>query len=95
MKPEIVVFDEATSHLDAEMERSIQHSLKSTLAGKTVILVAHRLSTIREAERIYVLDRGRVAETGSCAELLLHGGRFAALWNGQGRPEPAASGGSR
>ena len=64
-------------------ELAIQKSMKAELAGKTVILVAHRLSTIRDADVIYLLERGRVAEQGSHSELLARGGRYAELWRAQ------------
>ena len=68
-RPEVLIFDEATSHLDTATERAIQESLTTVLAGKTVVLVAHRLSTIKKADLIYVLQRGRIvqaARTRSC-----------------------------
>jgi ATP-binding cassette subfamily B protein len=88
-KPDLLIFDEATSHLDTATERATQESLKAALAGKTVVLVAHRLSTIREADLIYVLAKGRVVESGSHRELLDLGGWYASLWEVQtaGRPE--------
>ncbi|HJS06319.1 MAG TPA: peptidase domain-containing ABC transporter [Pirellulales bacterium] len=82
-QPEILIFDEATSHLDTGTERAIQESLRTALASKTVILVAHRLSTIREADQIYVLHQGRVAEEGTHRSLVAKGGRYAALVNAQ------------
>ncbi len=82
-QPEILLFDEATSHLDTATERVIQENLRTVFAGKTVVLVAHRLSTIRDADLIYVLHAGRVVEEGTHHELLLLGGRYAALWNAQ------------
>ena len=78
-RPEILIFDEATSHLDTATEQAIQLSLRTALAGRTVVLVAHRLSTIRDADLIYVLHRGRVVEAGSHQELLDHQGRYAKL----------------
>src|SRR5947209_15745847 len=78
-RPEILIFDEATSHLDTATEQAIQMSLRTALAGRTVVLVAHRLSTIRDADLIYVLHRGRVAEAGTHQELLAHKGRYASL----------------
>ena len=82
-RPEILIFDEATSHLDTATERAIQESLRTALAGKTVILVAHRLSTIREADHIYVLHQGRVVEEGTHRSLLGRSGRYAQLVNAQ------------
>ncbi len=78
-KPDVLIFDEATSHLDTSTERAIQESLKTALAGRTVVLVAHRLSTIRHADRIYVLKSGKVAEEGTHRQLLAQGGLYAEL----------------
>jgi ATP-binding cassette subfamily B protein len=78
-RPEILIFDEATSHLDTATERAIQANLKTALAGKTVVLVAHRLSTIKDADLIYVLHKGRVVEEGTHRELLAGGGVYAEL----------------
>jgi ATP-binding cassette subfamily B protein len=91
-KPEILIFDEATSHLDSATEQAIQKNLKTALAGKTVILVAHRLSTIKDADLIYVLRRGRVVERGTHHELMLQGGYYWSLWRAQtGLGEPPGS----
>jgi ATP-binding cassette subfamily B protein len=91
--PEVLIFDEATSHLDTATERAIQEGLRTALAGKTVVLVAHRLSTIREADRIYVLHRGRVVEQGTHPQLVAHEGRYwemvrAQADNGDGPARP-------
>lgn len=82
-KPEIVIFDEATSHLDTATEKAIQESLKSALAGKTVLLVAHRLSTVKDMDTICVLHAGRIVEQGSHSELTARNGHYAALWRAQ------------
>jgi ATP-binding cassette subfamily B protein len=82
-QPEILIFDEATSHLDTATERAIQHSLATVLAGKTVILVAHRLSTVKAADCIYVLQRGRVVQAGTHQELLAQDGMYRTLWRTQ------------
>ncbi len=79
----ILVLDEATSALDSEVEAAIQASLDRLMAGKTVIAIAHRLSTLARMDRLVVLDRGRVAETGTHAELLAAGGVYAKLWQRQ------------
>ena len=91
-RPDILIFDEATSHLDTATERAIQESLRTTLAGKTVVLVAHRLSTVKEADVIYVLHQGRVIEQGTHAQLMAGRGRYAALWQAQTDNKPGASG---
>jgi ATP-binding cassette subfamily B protein len=82
-RPELLIFDEATSHLDTATERAIQEHLRGRLAGKTVVLVAHRLSTIKEADLIYVLHRGRVMESGTHRQLLARGKWYAELWRAQ------------
>jgi subfamily B ATP-binding cassette protein HlyB/CyaB len=70
--PRILIFDEATSALDYESERIIQQNMQSICAGRTVIIIAHRLSAVRDANRILVVDRGQIVEQGSHAELLTH-----------------------
>jgi ATP-binding cassette subfamily B protein len=82
-RPDLLIFDEATSHLDTATERAIQESLRTALQGKTVVLVAHRLSTIREADLIYVIGRGQVLEQGTHVELMAKRGQYAALWHAQ------------
>jgi ATP-binding cassette subfamily B protein len=82
-EPEILIFDEATSHLDTATERAIQRNLRTAFAGKTVILVAHRLSTIKDAEYIYVLHQGQVVEEGTHRRLMLREGRYWSLWRSQ------------
>jgi ATP-binding cassette, subfamily B, multidrug efflux pump len=76
----ILLLDEATSALDSEVEAAIQQSLYRLMEGKTVVAIAHRLSTIAAMDRLIVMDRGRVVEEGSHAELLAHGGLYARLW---------------
>ncbi len=78
--PRILIFDEATSALDYESERIIQDNMKAICRGRTVIVIAHRLSAVRDANRIVVLDRGQIVEQGSHAELLRHeAGHYARL----------------
>jgi ATP-binding cassette subfamily B protein len=77
--PPILVLDEATSALDTQTERAVQRALERLAEGRTVIAIAHRLSTVRDADQIVVLDRGRVVERGTHDELLANGGRYAAL----------------
>ncbi len=79
----ILVLDEATSALDSESEVEIQKALHKLMSGKTVIAVAHRLSTLREMDRIIVLERGRVIEDGSHDALVNYGGVYAKLWDHQ------------
>jgi len=77
--PRVLVLDEATSALDNETERAVQAALEVARAGRTTIVIAHRLSTVRHADVIAVLDGGRVVEQGDHASLLARGGRYAAL----------------
>jgi ATP-binding cassette, subfamily B, bacterial len=77
--PPVLVLDEATSSLDTQTERLVQEALERLSEGRTTIAIAHRLSTVRDADQIVVLDRGRVAEVGTYDELLAAGGRFASL----------------
>lgn len=79
VNPDVLIFDEATSSLDYESERSIQLAMRSILGTRTTIIIAHRLSTVREADKIVVLDRGRIVEVGSHAELLRHEGIYHRL----------------
>ncbi len=81
--PRILVLDEATSHLDSESEALIQEALKRVMAGRTSIVIAHRLSTILAADLILVMDRGRIVERGTHAELIQQGGIYAQLYHTQ------------
>jgi ATP-binding cassette subfamily B protein len=81
--PPLMILDEATSAVDNETEAAIQKSLDRIVVGRTTLMVAHRLSTIVKADRIFVLDDGRVAESGTHAELLSRAGPYADLWRVQ------------
>jgi ABC-type transport system involved in Fe-S cluster assembly fused permease/ATPase subunit len=82
--PPILVLDEATSNVDAESEQAIQQALRALTRGRTTIAIAHRLSTLREADRILVFDTGRLIEQGTHQELIAHGGQYAKLVRLQG-----------
>jgi energy-coupling factor transporter ATP-binding protein EcfA2 len=89
--PPILVLDEATSSVDAESEQAIQQALKALTRGRTTIAIAHRLSTLRDAHRIMVFDRGRLAEQGSHDALLEQNGQYAKLVRLQSQVSPTAS----
>lgn len=81
--PRVLIFDEATSALDLESEQAIQANMEAICQGRTVIIVAHRLSAVRNAHRIITIEKGRVTEDGTHADLLKAGGRYARLWAAQ------------
>ncbi|KJV33807.1 hypothetical protein VI08_10620 [Luteibacter yeojuensis] len=80
LDPRILIFDEATSALDYESERAVMDNMRAICRDRTVIIIAHRLSTVRQANRIIVVDKGRIVESGAPAELLaLEDGHFRQL----------------
>ena len=82
-KPAIMIFDEATSSLDSETERSIMNEIRRVSEGHTALIIAHRLSTVIDADEIAVLEDGQIVERGKHNELLQRNGRYAALWQAQ------------
>ncbi len=93
--PRILIFDEATSALDYESEAAIQTNMRRITKDRTVILIAHRLSTLRDADRIVTVEQGRLIEDGTHESLLRAGGRYAELWrlqSGGGAPPPPTPG---
>jgi ATP-binding cassette subfamily B protein len=86
--PDVVVLDEATAHLDSESEAAVQAALDEALTGRTSLVIAHRLSTVRQADAIVVVDRGRVVEQGTHAELVARDGLYAELYRTQFAPTP-------
>jgi ATP-binding cassette subfamily B protein len=88
--PSVIVLDEATAHLDSESEAAVQRALDTALRGRTSIVIAHRLSTVRDADQIIVVDGGRIVERGRHAELLAVGGLYAELYRTQFREGPDA-----
>ncbi|HPA39454.1 MAG TPA: metal ABC transporter permease, partial [Phenylobacterium sp.] len=84
-QPRLLILDEATSALDGPTEAAIQETLRKVRTGRTTLVVAHRLSTIVDADQILVLRRGKVVERGTHAELLEKAGEYAALWRRQTR----------
>jgi ABC-type transport system involved in Fe-S cluster assembly fused permease/ATPase subunit len=88
--PRLLILDEATSALDGRTEAAIQETLRRVRAGRTSLVVAHRLSTVADADQILVIRRGRIVERGTHADLLSAGGEYASLWRRQTRGEKAA-----
>jgi ATP-binding cassette subfamily B protein len=89
--PAIVILDEATAHLDSESEAAVQLALAAALAGRTSLVIAHRLSTILGADRILVVDDGRIVESGTHTQLLAGGGLYAELYRTQFEKQAAGT----
>lgn len=90
--PRILILDEATSSLDSATEAEVQAALAEAAKGRTTLVVAHRLSTIADADQIVVLDQGEIVEHGSHAALIARGGLYASLWKRQAEePEIVAA----
>ena len=92
--PDVVVLDEATAHLDSESELAVQLALEQALAGRTSIVIAHRLSTVRAADLILVLEAGRIVERGRHEELLERDELYAELYHTQFAPKGVPESGS-
>jgi ABC-type multidrug transport system fused ATPase/permease subunit len=90
--PRILILDEATSNLDAEAEAAVQHGLIALMAGRTVFLIAHRLTTIQKADQIIVLENGSITERGRHVELMRRGGKYSCLYGSQVRDTLAVRG---
>jgi len=90
-RPRVVILDEATAHLDSTSEAAVQAALTEALAGRTAIVIAHRLSTVRAADLILVVEDGRIVERGTHTELLAAGGRYEELYRTQFDQSPAAA----
>jgi ATP-binding cassette subfamily B protein len=82
-RPSIVILDEATAHLDSESEAAVQRALSAAREGRTAMVIAHRLSTVRDADEILVLDEGRIVERGRHTDLIRAGGLYAELYRTQ------------
>jgi ATP-binding cassette subfamily B protein len=87
--PRVLILDEATSHLDSQSEALIQEAMQTVMQGRTSLVIAHRLSTVMDADVILVMDHGRLVERGRHAELLSQGGLYASLYATQFNPEPS------
>ena len=86
MNPRILIFDEATSALDYESERIIQNNMQWIVRGRTVLIIAHRLTAVRNCDQIITIEKGRIAESGSHDDLIQTNGRYASLWIFKGEP---------
>ncbi len=93
--PRVIILDEATSHLDSQSEAAIQEAMEAVLRGRTSLVIAHRLSTVMNADRILVLDEGRLVEQGRHEELLQLGGLYASLYETQFHPQSGGSVGAQ
>jgi len=89
VNPRVLILDDATSAVDVHVEEEIHDALRKLMRGRTTLIIAHRLSTIARADRVQVIEEGRVIESGSHAELLRRGGLYARLWNLQQQPARA------
>jgi len=83
--PAVVILDEATSSLDSESERLVEEAMEHLLQGRSTLIIAHRLSTVQRADRVVVIERGRIIEEGSHANLLARDGVYSRLFRGQFR----------
>lgn len=92
-QPEILILDEATSNLDTESEALVEEALETVMEGRTTLIIAHRLKTVQRADRVLVIDDGRILEQGTHAALVAEGGMYARLYRGQLlEPQAAESG---
>ena len=89
--PDILIFDEATSALDSQTEKAIQAQLDAAARGRTTLVIAHRLSTVMNADEIIVLDQGHIVERGHHTDLLARGGAYARMWQLQQQEEATAA----
>ncbi len=85
--PQVLILDEATSHLDSQSEALIQEAMQTVMRGRTSLVIAHRLSTVIDADIILVMEKGHMIESGQHAELISHGGLYADLYQTQFDPE--------
>jgi ATP-binding cassette, subfamily B, bacterial len=90
-RPRMVILDEATAHLDSTSEAAVQAALTEALAGRTALVIAHRLSTVRAADAILVVEDGRIVQRGTHEELLAAGGRYEELYRTQFEQQPQAT----